>query len=186
MVIMDPPWKGMSSNPYRGPMIDYKTLTMDEIKNILLIWKPEKVLGIWIVNSVVDEIIEFMENQNFELFDRFTHVKLTKNGKLFRGYGNLLQHSKDTCLFFKNSKITLTNKLKKNFCIRRFQGNSIKSKDCIEFFEEAFDFKNKCELFARTNNIKRNWDFYGNQIQIGLKIETIYINKAEIEKNLLI
>ena len=96
---MDPPWKLSSSAPIRGVKIKYETIHDKGILE-LPIQKLHKngYLFFWTINSKYFIALEMMKKWGYTPFDEISWVKKSTNGKLMKGNGFYLQHSKEICI----------------------------------------------------------------------------------------
>ena len=191
VIMMDPPWQLSSSQPSRGVAIGYSSLSDDCISRIpIKTIQTEGFLFIWVINAKYDLALKLFDKWGYSLVDEIVWIKRTVTGKIAKGHGFYLQHSKETCLvgFKGNHKTFLKNKKKGNelngtlnndnedsirgyfssftndviFSERR--GQSQKPNEIYDIIEKAIPNGFYLEIFGRRNNLRSNWVTIGNEI----------------------
>lgn len=97
--MMDPPWQLSSSNPTRGVAIAYETLLDAQIQKLPIpLLQDNGFLFIWTINAKYSLCFSLMEAWGYKFCDEVCWIKQSVNGKIAKGHGFYLQHSKETCL----------------------------------------------------------------------------------------
>ena len=185
VVMMDPPWQLSSSQPSRGVAIGYSSLSDDIISKIpIKTLQVEGFLFIWVINVKYGLALKLFEKWGYQLIDEVVWIKRTVTGKLAKGHGFYLQHSKETCLVgFKGdiSRFLPGRKISKRkgkngvarpgfggiaqdviFSERR--GQSQKPNEIYDIIERLVPQGFYLEIFGRRNNLKSNWVTIGNEL----------------------
>ena len=188
-IMMDPPWQLSSSQPSRGVAIGYSSLSDDMISRIpIRTLQKEGFLFIWVINAKYGLALQLFEKWGYKLIDEIAWVKRTVTGKIAKGHGFYLQHSKETCLVGfkgdfsqfskKNSQVVENNengihKTKKtNFNINiandvifsERRGQSQKPNEIYDIIEQLVPNGFYLEIFGRRNNLKSGWVTIGNEL----------------------
>ena len=193
VIMMDPPWQLSSSQPSRGVAIGYSSLSDDMISKIpIKTLQVEGFLFIWVINVKYGLALKLFEKWGYQLIDEIVWIKRTVTGKIAKGHGFYLQHSKETCLVgFKGDmnrylpkndlKISETKSSKKRkqkisnkveefkgiaqdviFSERR--GQSQKPNEIYNLIEKMVPNGFYLEIFGRRNNLRSKWVTIGNEI----------------------
>jgi mRNA (2'-O-methyladenosine-N6-)-methyltransferase len=193
VIMMDPPWQLSSSQPSRGVAIGYSSLSDDLISRIpIKTIQVEGFLFIWVINAKYGLALKLFEKWGYSLIDEIVWVKRTVTGKIAKGHGFYLQHSKETCLvgFKGNPDTFLRNKhmlkgsgggmangvsTKKLFSdsfkgfgndviFSERRGQSQKPNEIYDIIEKIVPNGFYLEIFGRRNNLRSNWVTIGNEI----------------------
>jgi len=99
VVLMDPPWQLSSSNPTRGVAIAYDTLSDVQIQKMPInVLQENGFIFIWTINAKYSLCFSLMELWGYKFCDEVCWIKQSVSGKIAKGHGFYLQHSKETCL----------------------------------------------------------------------------------------
>ena len=82
IVLADSPWRCMQNNPHRGPNIDYKTETLEQITEHLDKFSHSNVFGIFVMNYTFEFVLGWIENDDYELVTIMDVIKINKNSNL--------------------------------------------------------------------------------------------------------
>jgi mRNA (2'-O-methyladenosine-N6-)-methyltransferase len=192
VIMMDPPWQLSSSQPSRGVAIGYSSLSDDLISRIpIKTLQVEGFLFIWVINAKYGLALKLFEKWGYSLIDEIAWVKRTVTGKIAKGHGFYLQHSKETCLVgfkgnfdtFLRKKHSLENQnmlneesksqslLGQNFkgfandvIFSERRGQSQKPNEIYDIIEKIVPKGYYLEIFGRRNNLRSNWVTIGNEI----------------------
>ena len=164
---MDPPWQLSSSNPTRGVAIAYDTLTDAQIQKMpIQCLQDNGFLFIWTINAKFSLCFSLMSSWGYTFCDEICWVKQSVNGKIAKGHGFYLQHSKETCLV--GVKGNPWGKAKKGIledCIfSRRRGQSQKPNEIYDLIEALVPNGYYAEIFGRRNNLKNGWVTIGNEL----------------------
>lgn len=185
LLLVDPPWKYMGSNPNRGPHIKYKTDNTKKIfKDLERFMKKTEILAIWVVNYFYVEVLEWIEEMNFEIIELNEQIKFTNLNKLHHSLGFYLQHCKDTLIIAKRKDLDrISDKNYDDVLFRKRSIPSAKSKDISLLLKKKFDLKDfeMIELYSRNNNLSSGWKHVGNEVdEDGLRY--LLLNQKEMPK----
>ena len=186
VIMMDPPWQLSSSQPSRGVAIGYSSLSDDLISRIpIRILQKEGFLFIWVINAKYGLALQLFEKWGYQLIDEIAWVKRTVTGKIAKGHGFYLQHSKETCLVgfkgnlsqFSNNNVThqqngIEKTQENNFKINiandvifsERRGQSQKPNEIYDIIEQLVPNGFYLEIFGRRNNLKSGWVTIGNEL----------------------
>lgn len=171
IIYSDPAWKQTKGStrkcrPNQGKELDYKTISMDEIKDIHLkatkLCNEKHNIFMWTIDKYLHETEKMMRELGYELHARmiwdktngvapaftvrFTHEYLL----WFYKKGNILMPCKETRGRFTTVlREQSTKHSKKPIC-------------AYEMLEDMFPNANKLEMFAR--NYRDGWDCWGNEV----------------------
>eukprot|EP00924_Labyrinthula_sp_SR-Ha-C_P016539 augustus_masked-scaffold_6-processed-gene-6.54-mRNA-1 protein AED:1.00 eAED:1.00 QI:0/0/0/0/1/1/10/0/1140 len=111
IIVLDPTWNSGVSSPTRGIALDYPTLTLRQIFEIMFSVKNYpygSYLLLWTVNMAFVGCLEWMKNQQFYLVDYIPWIKKFASGIYNHAMGHYLTHYKEHCpLFQRKSSSTL-------------------------------------------------------------------------------
>ncbi|KAJ5067182.1 mt-a70 family protein [Anaeramoeba ignava] len=133
-IIADPPWRLAGPNPTRGVHIGYDTLTDNEIASI----------------------VQLLNNWGYRLETTIEWIKMGNSGRIAKGNGYYLQHSKETCLV----GIKGNPKPKEypiDVIVYPRRGQSQKPNTLYEMVEKMYPNGKYLEIFARRNNLRNFW-----------------------------
>ena len=199
ILLTDPPWRYLNSNPTRGPKIIYKTEKDKRIFQTLEQFMPKRMLAIFVVAHTTKAVFEWLTRVEFTMIHQIDIVKKTVTGRLKRTLGYYFQHSYDRLILAipKRDAHVMENVQRNtlpNTIERTWQTASAKPKDVHYMLEEivntifnedrgdlniskSFGFT---ELYARDNNVTRNWTHLGNELSTTSRIKEVFIEKQEI------
>ena len=99
VIMMDPPWQLSSSQPTRGVAIAYDTLNDNIITDIPIPkLQTDGFIFIWTINAKLKVTLDLIKQWGYKYCDEIVWIKQTVNGKIAKGHGYYLQHTKETCL----------------------------------------------------------------------------------------
>ena len=169
IIYADPPWKKKKgglrkSRPNQSRNLDYKTLTIEEIKNILSSIQTEEKHNffIWTIDEFLFDCEEMMKEMGYILHARFIWDKENGVAPAFT-----VRYSHEYLLWFykKGKMIKPISEMRGKFTtVFREKSTKHSKKPAIayEIIEKMFPNTQKIELFAR--NTRENWDSFGNEI----------------------
>lgn len=167
VVMMDPPWQLSSSNPTRGVAIAYDTLPDANIRTFpFTCLQKDGFLFIWTINAKFSLCLTMMSEWGYTFIDDICWVKESVNGKIAKGHGYYLQHSKETCLVgIKGNPWKRVNKGILEDCIfSKRRGQSQKPNEIYDMIEELIPDGYYIEIFGRRNNLRNGWVTIGNEL----------------------
>lgn len=165
IIYSDPAWqqkKGgiRSVRPNQNRKLDYQTLTLQEIKDILSKYDG-KVLFLWTIDKFLFEAQKIAEELGYKLHARIVWDKENGVAPSFD-----IRYSHEYLLWmYKPPMLKIDPKLRGKFTTIIREKATIHSKKQIKAYEliEAFyPNKTKIELFAR--NRRDGWESWGNEI----------------------
>ena len=168
-LIIDAPWKFVGSDPVRGPSLKYSQINDEDLLSIPLGEIVQSgFVFMWIIPSKETLAKRWLEEQNFEICDRVTWIKLSAGNNMVTSLGLHFGKCREDILVGK--KGNWQNTVKKVYFgkdvlsdLRRDQ--SQKPKLLHELVEQNVKHESgMLELFARNNNLRPNWT------QIGLDL----------------
>ena len=166
VIMMDPPWQLSSSHPTRGVAIAYETLSDNAIAK-LPIDKLQKdgFIFIWTINAKLHFALELMKQWGYRYCDEIVWVKQTVNGKIAKGHGYYLQHTKETCLVgIKGNPKFVKEEGNYDIIFSQRRGQSQKPTEIYERIEKLIPNGHYLELFGRRNNLRNFWVTIGNEL----------------------
>eukprot|EP00826_Nyctotherus_ovalis_P041441 TRINITY_DN4168_c0_g3_i1.p1 TRINITY_DN4168_c0_g3~~TRINITY_DN4168_c0_g3_i1.p1 ORF type:complete len:189 (+),score=31.42 TRINITY_DN4168_c0_g3_i1:211-777(+) len=167
VIMMDPPWQLSSSNPGRGVAISYNMMTDESIKKMKFTsLQTDGLLFIWTINARYAVCFELMTEWGYKYCDQICWVKKSTTGKMFKGHGFYLQHSKEVCLIaVKGNPWKKINMNVMEDCIfSKRRGQSQKPNGIYEMIEALVPNGYYLELFGRRNNLRDGWVTIGNEL----------------------
>ena len=192
LVLADPPWNHLSSTPTRGPIISYDTLRLDDIYRHLKQFIGTPVMCLWVVNAVLVKVINWIEENDYELCFMFDSIKITKEKTFKKSLGMYLQHSKDLLLVcvhkrFKKEEVLNVNLNLEDFTMSEYIRASEKPKRMNVLLKKWVKVEGKAlELYARNNNVMPEWIALGNELDTQLTLKCVFINKSELDRKYLV
>ena len=183
-IMMDPPWQLSTSQPSRGVAIGYSSLQDDIIARLPIPeLQTEGFLFIWVINAKYALACKMFENWGYNFVDEIVWVKRTVTGKIAKGHGYYLQHSKETCLVgFKgnlqnylrrfpqvaqgkgSSKEGFKLSVAKDVIFSQRRGQSQKPNEIYQIIEKMVPQGTYLEVFGRRNNLRPKWVTIGNEL----------------------
>jgi mRNA (2'-O-methyladenosine-N6-)-methyltransferase len=165
VILMDPPWQLSSSQPNRGVAISYKTLNDNIIFDIPVHkLQTDGFIFIWVINAKFKIALDLMKKWEYKYCDEIIWVKQTVNGKIAKGHGYYLQHTKETCLVGIKGNPEYTGGIMSDVIFSKRRGQSQKPEEIYNIIETLIPKGNYLELFGRRNNLRRNWVTIGDEL----------------------
>lgn len=162
VIVIDPPWKYHEDGVYdpdgfRG-VVDYPTMSLEEIEDIELPYKNDCVLWLWTTHKFMRHSFKLLDAWGFEEKAILTWVK----NKM--GIGRWLRSKSEFCIMAIKGKplINLTNQT--TVLNANNDGHSIKP---LEFYDmvDKLCIGRKLDYFAR--KMRRGWDTFGDEVKDG-------------------
>lgn len=165
VIMMDPPWQLSSSQPTRGVAIAYDTLN-DNIITELPIQKLQNdgFIFIWTINAKFKTCLDLMKKWGYTYCDEIVWIKQTVNGKIAKGHGYYLQHTKESCLVGKKGNPIHNKNVMCDVIFSKRRGQSQKPEEIYTLIEGLVPNGFYLELFGRRNNLRENWLTLGNEL----------------------
>ena len=167
VIMMDPPWQLSSSNPTRGVAIAYETLTDNYIANMPLgCLQKDGFLFIWTINAKFSLCFSLMKKWGYKYYDDICWIKESVNGKIAKGHGFYLQHSKETCLIGikGNPESRSRTEILEDCIFSKRRGQSQKPNEIYDMIEGLVPNGYYIEIFGRRNNLRNGWVTIGNEL----------------------
>lgn len=166
VIMMDPPWQLSSSHPTRGVAIAYTTLNDNTISKMPIeTLQKDGFIFIWTINAKLHFALELMKHWGYNYCDEIVWVKQTVNGKIAKGHGYYLQHTKETCLVgIKGNPVYNKNNNNFDVIFSQRRGQSQKPTEIYERIEKLIPNGHYLEIFGRRNNLRNYWVTIGNEI----------------------
>jgi N6-adenosine-specific RNA methylase IME4 len=172
IIYADPPWKqtkggkrGVRKN--QGNILDYPTLSLNEIENILRRHNG-KTLFMWAIDKYLIEAHEMAYRLGYKLHARIIWDKQNGVAPAFT-----VRYSHEYLLWFYKSpmaKISTEMRGKLTTVMREKATRHSKKPECAyRMIEELYPESSKIELFAR--NLRDGWDSWGNEITANAQVE---------------
>ncbi len=86
------------------------------------------------------------------------------NGKIAKGHGYYLQHTKETCLIGVKGNPSFKQNVKCDVIFSKRRGQSQKPEEVYEYIENLVPNGYFLEIFGRRNNLRNYWVTIGNEI----------------------
>lgn len=164
-IMMDPPWQLSSSQPTRGVAIAYDTLNDSTITELPIeILQNDGFIFIWTINAKFKTSLDLMKKWGYTYHDEIVWVKQTVNGKIAKGHGYYLQHTKETCLVGKKGNPVYNRDVMCDVIFSRRRGQSQKPEEIYKFIEALIPNGFYLEIFGRRNNLRKDWITLGNEL----------------------
>jgi len=164
-IMMDPPWQLSSSQPTRGVAIAYDTLSDNIITELPIdILQKEGFIFIWTINAKFKTSLDLMRKWGYSYHDEIVWVKQTVHGKIAKGHGYYLQHTKETCLVGKKGNPVYQKDVMCDVIFSRRRGQSQKPEEIYKFIEALIPDGFYLEIFGRRNNLRKDWITLGNEL----------------------
>ena len=173
IIYADPPWdfKYMGkSNPndmavYRASE-HYNVMSLEDIKNLPIksIADKDCILFIWVIDSMLDKVFEFINSWGFKYKTvAFTWIKTNKNnGKPFYGLGYWTRCNPEQCLLATKGKISRISKSVEQLTFSNRLRHSQKPSIFREKIVQLMGDLPHIELFAREK--VEGWDAWGDEL----------------------
>ncbi len=165
VIMMDPPWQLSSSQPTRGVAIAYDTLNDNIITDLPIeILQNDGFIFIWTINAKFKTSLDLMKKWGYTYHDEIVWVKQTVNGKIAKGHGYYLQHTKETCLIGKKGNPFYERNVVCDVIFSKRRGQSQKPEEIYKYIETLIPNGFYLEIFGRRNNLRENWVTLGNEL----------------------
>lgn len=124
---------------------------------------------IWLNNGATGKInlfilIYLFFNYLFRYCDEIVWIKQTVNGKIAKGHGYYLQHTKETCLIGIKGNPVYSKSVFGDVIFSKRRGQSQKPEETYDIIERLVPNGYYLEIFGRRNNLRNNWVTIGNEI----------------------
>jgi len=166
VIYADPPWNQSKGGlrkvrPNQKKRLDYKTLNLNEIKNILSKFQG-RILFLWTIDKFLFEGQKIAEELGYNLHARFVWDKENGIAPAFT-----VRYSHEYLLWmYKKPMLPIDAKMRGKF-MTIIREKSIKHSQkpikAYELIESLYPNENKIELFARNKRV--GWDSFGNEIK---------------------
>jgi mRNA (2'-O-methyladenosine-N6-)-methyltransferase len=164
-IMMDPPWQLSSSQPTRGVAIAYDTLADSIITEIPVHQlQTDGFIFIWTINAKFKVTLDLIKGWGYKYCDEIVWIKQTVNGKIAKGHGYYLQHTKETCLIGIKGNPKYNKNVMTDVIFSRRRGQSQKPEEIYEIIEGLIPNGHYLEIFGRRNNLRNYWVTIGNEI----------------------
>ena len=172
IIYTDPPWAQTKGNlrkcrPNQNKSLDYKTMSLDDIKELHRIFLENHTEDIhnvfmWTIDKFLPQTEEFMKQLGYELHARMIWDKENGIAPAFT-----VRFSHEYLLWFykkgKMLKPSVETRGKYTTVLREPSTKHSKKPECAyKMLEDMFPNASKIELFAR--NERDGWDCFGNEI----------------------
>ena len=165
VIMIDPPWQIGSANPTRGVAISYKTLSDNVISSIPVNnLQSDGFIFIWTVNSKYKLAFDLLSQWNYKYCDEIIWIKQTSTGKMAKGNGYYLQHSKENCIIGVKGNPEYVSNVCSDIIYSKRRGQSQKPDAIYEYIEKLVPNGYYLEIFGRRNNLRNNWVTIGNEL----------------------
>ena len=163
LIVVDPPWPvkktgKRKSRPNQGTMLDYSTMSVDEIKalNVCDISSDNSMLFLWTTHAFLEQAFDVLRAWNFKYQRCLTWDKA--NGMCLFGF----HHRTEFCLFGYRGRIEAFPKRKAVPTV--FSGKSERhSAKPDEFYKLVEPLGEKrIDIFARRE--REGWAVWGNEV----------------------
>ncbi len=98
------------------------------------------------------------------LVDEIAWIKQTVNGKIAKGHGYYLQHTKETCFVGVKGNPRYCKSVNSDVIFSRRRGQSQKPEEIYRIIENLVPNGYYLEIFGRRNNLNNFWVTIGNEI----------------------
>ena len=169
LLSVDPPWTVNGPRPTRGVILDYQTLSDNQIFALELSqYQNEGVLMYWTINRTFAKAVNYVLKQGYEICDFFVWVKLTRKGKINSNVGYYLAHGKELAIVaVKGAEAKKrVEAMKWNTVYFPRLPKSQKPEAAYRYLEElgVNQELHKADLFGRQRNARDGWTVIGNEV----------------------
>ena len=169
VLLLDPPWRLSGNNPLRGPSLGYRTLSNQDIFGInLSLFQDSGIVAVWIINAVYPVALKWLMDQEYQIINEFSWLKLTSRGNLGPSLGHHLQHATETCILATKGDFSLHSlaqlQLLPTKILQRRGVQSAKPNILHAYLDILFPKAHKLELFGRSFNLRPTWTTIGLQV----------------------
>jgi len=170
IIYADPPWKQTKgglrkTRPNQKKTLDYKTITLKEIKEILNSFQGE-VLFLWTIDKFLFEAQKIAEELGYKLHARIIWDKTNGIAPAFT-----IRYSHEYLLWmYKSPMKSISKEQRGKFTtvLREKATKHSKKPICAyEMIEKLYPNEPKIELFAR--NQREGWNSWGNEVSTKLQ-----------------
>ncbi len=172
IIYADPPWRQTKGGlrkvrPNQGKALDYPTLSLEEIKNILGKIDAD-ILFLWTIDKFLFEAENIAKELGYKLHARLIWDKENGIAPAFT-----IRYTHEYLLwFYKRNLVPIKNKGKYTTIIReKATRHSSKPIKAYEFIENIYPNYTKIELFARKK--RQGWDVWGNEVESDIKLSQL-------------
>lgn len=172
VVVADPPWaqkKGgiRKKRPYQNRNLDYKTLSIEEIKRYLA-RIDTKILFLWTIDKFLFEAEDIAKELGYKLHSRIIWNKTNGIAPAFT-----LRFSKEYLLwFYKSPMLQICKNQRGKFTdiiTEKSTKHSQKPSSAYDMIELLYPNTRKLDMFARK---KRNgWDVFGDEVEDSIQLQ---------------
>lgn len=175
IIYADPAWSYQNGSvPQGGVSAQYKTMTLEDIKNLRVSEISDKncVLFLWATFPMLQEAMEVIKAWGFKYKTLgFSWIKTNKkDGRPFFGVGYYAKSNCEVCLMAVKGKVhpmVISNKVSSCVITPRRE-HSRKPDEVREKIVELFGDLPRIELFARQKTA--GWDSWGNEIESDIQL----------------
>lgn len=177
LIYADPAWKQMKgglrkARPNQGRELDYQTISLEEIKNILKKFRDKAsenhIMFCWTIDKYLFEAEQILKELGYKLHARMIWDKTNGVAPAFT-----VRYSHEYLLYCYYGKFTpvAENMRGKYTTVIREQSTKHSKKPLLayEIIENLYPNLNKIELFAR--NKREGWDVWGNEVDSSINLE---------------
>lgn len=171
LIYADPPWrqsKGGKKNVRAnssGEPLDYNTLSLTEIKEILAkaisLTEKDSILFLWTIDKYLFEAEDIAKSLGYKLHARMIWNKVTGIPAAFT-----VRYGHEYLLYMYKDKLTPVDKKERGkihtVFTEQVKRHSQKPEIAYQIIERLYPNYNKLELFAR--NYRDGWDCWGNEV----------------------
>ena len=176
IIYADPPWKQTKGGlrkvrPNQGKELDYKTISLDEIKDILKSFRDRgeenHTMFCWTIDKFLFEAEQMLKELGYKLHARMIWDKTNGVAPAFT-----VRYSHEYLLYCYHGKFSpVAQEFRGKYTtVFREQATKHSKKPLIayEMIENLYPDTNKIELFAR--NKREGWDVWGNEVENSINL----------------
>lgn len=177
LIYADPPWKQTKgglrkARPNQGKDFDYKTISLEEIQDILKKFQDKSesnhILFCWTIDKFLRQTEDMLKELGYKLHARMIWDKTNGVAPAFT-----IRYSHEYLLYCYFGKfIPVATEMRGKFTTvftEPATKHSRKPVIAYEMIEKLYPTLNKIELFAR--NEREGWDCWGNEAPNSIKLE---------------
>lgn len=176
LIYADPPWKQTKgglrkARPNQGKTLDYQTISIEEIKDILKVFRDNAtdnhILFCWTIDKYLHESEKMLQELGYKLHARMIWDKTNGIAPAFT-----VRYSHEYLLYCYYGKFTpvateMRGKYRTVFTESATK-HSKKPEIAYKIIEDLYPNAEKIELFAR--NEREGWDVFGNEVPNSIEI----------------
>ena len=185
VILADPAWqqskggkKSVRPNS-SGEKLDYKVISLDEIKQILLkasfLGDANRVFFVWTIDKYLHETERIMIDLGYKLHARMIWNKVTGIPAAFT-----IRYGHEYLLWFYKEKLLPVAKEERgkihSVFTEQVKRHSQKPEISYQIIERLYPNTNKLELFARQK--RQGWDVWGNEVESDITLITELIGEV--------